>query len=871
MNPADQFKTACEAAGLVPGEIIPDGAIHRCGTVGKERGQDGAYLFHADPPASGWYQNHRTGQAENWTDGNSDALTPAEREALAHRIETDKQARQEETAKRQAEARAKAKEIWGAAEPCPAKHPYLVRKGIQPHGARKGRDGQIILAVLDEKGAVMSLQFIGVDGQKLFLPGGQIRGGFFVIGKDKAGRLCICEGFATGASIHEATGATVLVAFDCGNLAAVAAMARRLYLKREIIVCADDDHKTEGNPGITKATLAAKEAKALLAIPVFTDPEGKTDFNDLYQAEGLERVKACLDAARKPGGAVTTGFFPFKAKATGVFYLEEMKEGGIDEQWLCSPLEVAARTCNEDGQDHGRLLIVKDARGNRHQWAMPMTLTAGSGDEYRAHLKYLGLELAPGQKGKQRLELYLNLARAEKWVRCVSRVGWHDRRFVLPDAVYGPEAGEGVIMQGGPGDHAFRVAGTLAQWQEHIGRYCPGNSRLVFAVSAAFAGPLLNLTNAESGGIHFDGGSSIGKTTAARVAGSVCGGGGVRGYLFQWRATANGLESIAAAHCDCPLVLDEMGQADAKQAGEVAYMLANGTGKARAQRNGTGRKPAEWRILFLSTGEVTLADKVREDGKGRAMAGQAVRVVDIAADAGAGLGLFENLHGFENGSAFSRHLSEASSRYYGSPLRAFLEKLTADYDEAAVAAPAFIKKFTEEFCPAGADGQVRRVAGRFGLIAAAGELATVAGVTQWGQGEARAAAVRCFNDWLARRGGIGAAEVKTGLEQVRAFFQAHGSSRFETWGDNADAARIINRAGFRRPNNAGEWEYYVPVQVFREEIAKGQNAKRLVKELVGQELIIPGRDGLPSSLHKITGQTAARYYHFSPGVVGGEE
>jgi len=157
------------------------------------------------------------------------------------------------------------------------------------------------------------------------------------------------------------------------------------------------------------------------------------------------------------------------------------------------------------------------------------------------------------------------------------------------------------------------------------------------------------------------------------------------------------------------------------------------------------------------------------------------------------------------------------------------------------------------------------------LIAAAGTFATLDGVLPWHEDEARKSAARCFHDWLARRGGIGAAEIKSGLEQVRAFFQSHGSSRFETWGENADATKVINRAGFRRPNNAGEWEYFVPAQVFQEEIAKGLDAKRLVKELVTRGLIIPGGDGKPASQHKITGQPNARYYHFAPGIVGGEE
>jgi len=303
VNGLDQFQAEAEAvAGLVfNGAVIADGKIHRVGTTGKESGQDGAYLFHADGQASGWFKNYRTGVEQTWTARNGKPLSPAEKETLRARIQADKNARREEERQRHAEARAKAVGILKDAPQCPAEHPYLERKGIQPHGVRQGRDGQIIVAVLDEKGAVMSLQFIGPNGQKLFLPGGKIRGGYYVIGKDKAGKLYIAEGFATAASIHEATEATVLVAFNAGNLAAVAVFARAKYPNRQIIVCADDDHKTPGNPGIAKATEAAREAGALLAVPVFAKPGTGTDFNDLHAAEGLEAVKVCLDAAGEPG------------------------------------------------------------------------------------------------------------------------------------------------------------------------------------------------------------------------------------------------------------------------------------------------------------------------------------------------------------------------------------------------------------------------------------------------------------------------------------------------------------------------------------------------------------------------------------------
>lgn len=557
----------------------------------------------------------------------------------------------------------------------------------------------------------------------------------------------------------------------------------------------------------------------------------------------------------------------FQIREKGIFYRVEDKDGNQEWVWLCSPLRVLALTREGDDQEWGRLVEVIDPDGNAHRWAMPMRSLRGSGDDLRGELLARGLCLAPG-KGPARLHQFLSLCRPRGRVRCVPRIGWHGRRFILPDAVFGFEAGESVILQAERVDNPFKVQGSLSDWQESIGRFCVGNSRLVLSVSAALAAPLLYLAGAESGGLHLVGGSSLGKTTALVVAGSVCGGGGVRGYVLQWRATANGLEGVAAGRSDALLCLDELSQVTPQAAGETAYMLTNETGKTRANKQGAARKPAEWRILFLSTGEITLADKIREDGKSRAMAGQLVRVVDIYADAGAGLGIFEDLHGFQDGDTFSRHLKEAAKRTYGVALRTFLEKVTADYDEAMRVVPALIKAFVAEHCPAGADGQVRRVCNRFALVAAGGECGAAYGVLPWPKGEATRAAARSFQDWLALRGGTGASETQAGLAQVRAFFQAHGSSRFETWGNQADESKTINRAGFRRKDNStGAWEYFVPATVFKSEIARGHDAGRLVKDLVERGLVIPGTDGKPASGHRIPGQPYTRYYHFAPSIV----
>ena len=300
----DSLTAAMEGNGLAPGEIILDGQIHRCGTADKPHGLNGWYVAHGDEPVSAAYGDWRTGETHKFCVKSDQELTPEERARLEARKQADKKRRQEEEAKRRAEARAEAKRILAVTMPAPADHGYLVRKQVKRLGdLRIANDGRLALPVLDAKGAVMSLQFIAPDGDKLFLAGGKLKGGYFPIlaaNGEKNGHLYICEGYATGATIHAATGATVLVSFTAGNLLAVAEMARAQYPNREIVLCADDDAKTPGNPGLAKATEAALAAKALLAVPRFTDPTMGTDFNDLATAEGMETVKACLAAAEAP-------------------------------------------------------------------------------------------------------------------------------------------------------------------------------------------------------------------------------------------------------------------------------------------------------------------------------------------------------------------------------------------------------------------------------------------------------------------------------------------------------------------------------------------------------------------------------------------
>jgi putative DNA primase/helicase len=300
----ENFKRSLEDKKLIPGNVIYDGHIHRCATVDRPHSQNGWYIAHDDDLVSGVYGDWQTGETWRFCAKTENEMTPEELDRLKDRIQSDKKRQQEEAAKRNAEAQSEAVRILYESMPAPVDHPYLVHKGVTAVGdIRIKADGRLLVPVLDQQGTITSLQFIADGGDKRFLPGGKIKGGYFPIpaaNEKKVGPLFICEGYATGATIHQATGDAVLVAFSCGNLLAVSEMARAQYPDRKIVVCADDDTKSESNPGIARATEAALAAKALLAVPTFTDQARGTDFNDMVATEGMEAVKAALAAAEDP-------------------------------------------------------------------------------------------------------------------------------------------------------------------------------------------------------------------------------------------------------------------------------------------------------------------------------------------------------------------------------------------------------------------------------------------------------------------------------------------------------------------------------------------------------------------------------------------
>lgn len=289
-----RFRDAIRAAGLTPPDAIEPGRFYRFNGEGKGRGNSAGWCKLFPDGLAGVFGDWSKGLSESWRAERDTPLTRSEREAQQRQIEEARAEADRLLRERQTEAATKAASIW-AKGTAPANHPYLTAKHIKSHGTREYKGSLVVPLRIGSD--LHSVQFILPNGDKRFLPGGRVVGCYFSIGNPSgADTLAICEGFATGASIYEATGLPVAVAFNAGNLLPVAIHMRDRFPTLRLVVCADDDWKTDGNPGITKATEAALSVGGLLAVPVFGDsrPERATDFNDMSAICGAEAVSRAI-------------------------------------------------------------------------------------------------------------------------------------------------------------------------------------------------------------------------------------------------------------------------------------------------------------------------------------------------------------------------------------------------------------------------------------------------------------------------------------------------------------------------------------------------------------------------------------------------
>ena len=651
-------------------------------------------------------------------------------------------------------------------------------------------------------------------------------------------------------------------------------------------------------------------------------PEGGSDFNDLAAASGLDAVRACIEGAiqahqtqqtaaqstqagkqgnarpnprNAPNGpddeAQDTGraFDRFTVDDESVWYTPPGDDAAMPRR-ICGRLVVIGRAYDGHLKDAALLLEFDTEVKNRCRWLMPLSMLSGDGLALRSELLYQGFITPTDAKRKALLLEYLQSRQHGKILLHVHKIGWCNGSYVLPEETIGAGADSIIFHNEGATENTFRTRKTADEWRDRVSCLCVGNSRLVFAVACAFAGPLLTPAGMSSGGFHFKGNSSTGKSTAQYLASSVYGG---RDFKQSWRATDNGLEGVAAQHNDCTLILDEIGQAEAGRIGDIVYMLGNSEGKIRSTRGGQSRPRLRWALIYLSSGEKTLAQMMQAAGK-TINAGQEVRMIEVPADAGAGMGMLESLHGVEGGDLFAKRIDRLTATFYGAVGLAWLQYLTANPDKLKGGLRGAVEALKGALIPTGSDSQVSRVAAYFALVGVAGEMATDAGLTGWPVGESERAATTCFNAWLATRSGTGNSEVTAMLRQVRRFFENEGDGRFSMWHRGADdhAPKTLKRAGVRRMVNAdgepiksnsqhgaefgdritaaaGEtvsYEYFVLAETFKAEVCQDFDRDTVCRVLLERGCLIPDKGRKYDCKPRLPGFGNAWCYRISPAI-----
>jgi len=536
---------------------------------------------------------------------------------------------------------------------------------------------------------------------------------------------------------------------------------------------------------------------------------------------------------------------------------------------VCTYFEILGSSRDSGSTNWGIFLQWNAGDGKTHKHVLPLETFAGEGIDYRRLLLSNGVKFDPGRETNQLLRTYLLSSVPDKLFLTTAKLGWNlDRsKFVLPERTLGMSNAEEeneTIFRGQP-DHRYNAAGTLEEWKRNVADLCAGNTRLIMPVCMGFAAPFLTLLEEESGGIHLEGNSSIGKSSALLVAGSVFGGGHGSGFVRSWETTINGLECMAEQHNDALLILDEIHQVQGRDAARIAYLLSNGSGRSRMTAETEARRIITWRLLYLSAGEKTLAEHADSAGV-KTKAGSEVRLLNVPANPGNGYGLFENLHGSGTPAEFATRVKLASLKYYGTAFPAFVEYLLLHKEDTLNKArrlqAAFIKQHTSF-----ATGEVVRAARRFGLLSAAGEIAVDAGIVDWSLEDIRASIAACFEAWVEGRGirKDQTSDVEKAIGCMRSFIEAHGQTRFQDC--SALDEKIRDCAGYR--DGAVYW-------FFRESFQKvcasaSMGAKAVARSLRDRGLLFCEEEKALTCSRKFRGEERNRYYAVRARVLSDEQ
>lgn len=450
----------------------------------------------------------------------------------------------------------------------------------------------------------------------------------------------------------------------------------------------------------------------------------------------------------------------YELRDSGLFYTPTTDS---EPRFLCGPIQVLGISRGDDGtKDYGLLVEWKNLDGICIRKLIPRRRIMNDKSNFVKELLLdTGLVISSRKGVWEPIISYLIQARPKQRYKSSAQAGWLNNSFVTPNWCVSNGA-EKVIYSGNKSNEFLSTSGTVSSWQKEVGSLCINNPILAFTVCVGLSAPLLHWLNWPSSGVHLFGKSKISKTTILILAASLYSG---TNFYYTWRATENGLEATAVEHNDLLLCLDELHQAPPEVVDQSIYTLANGLSKMRSNKTITQDDIKNWRLLYLSTGEMGLEEKLAPIQKG-VKAGQEIRFLEVPVQRK--YGAYDELYGHETMNDFSDSIWKAVKENHGTVIPKWIEYLSLIDDLSGLLAYR-VHELRDKWQISKDNNhgsQVLEAAKRFALFGVAGEIAISAGLMPWPKGFGEHSAKIAFESWLEMRGSSNDSEDEKLLKEI---------------------------------------------------------------------------------------------------------
>lgn len=616
--------------------------------------------------------------------------------------------------------------LWQACEPLRPDHPALKRFPVDARHCRQMGD-LLALPLSDEFGTLGALAFAEPKGEVMTVPLRPSPGLALTLGTGKPGFITYAD-LETACMLHIHSGETLIWCPDSEGASAILNRRDpRIGSYPPVLIAAGSDR-------------AFTEHPADQSVTIVRPPPG-LDWLDLLREYGVPALERCMtDREIVPLGVKLAP--PYIVRESGLWQEDPALTQRANR--LGGPIFVDALCRDEtDSTWLHRILFRTIDREWRH---LPISAAALrlQPRQVIASLLSAGYELAPHAEAGDQLIDHLRRCDVTRRLTITDHLGWHGRIYVATDRTFGNQ--DMVHRERLPGPAFVQSLPDISAWQREMLPLVQGNSRLLLSVCASLGAAAIGLLPEQNTfGIHLVGHSSTGKSTALGLAASLWA--DPSGQIKSWDTTSTGLEGLAEAHNHRLLVLDELTQSDPRQAAEAAYRLGNGRGRARGNARGKAISASSWQTIFLSAGEITLAQKVAEWSRApQRQDGEIVRIMDVPADAGQGHGLYECLHGNSDGACLSDRITQFCRSDFGAVAPAFIAAL-ADDPGAAQKLRTSRQSFLERYLREETSGLIRRGYGNFAFLAAVGEIARLYDLVPLPESEIMPMIAACAAQW----------------------------------------------------------------------------------------------------------------------------